>query len=95
MSKDAIDRGIIMELKVGQTPNPNAIKFTANETLFEESTSLKPGDSTDHPFAKALLELDGVDNIFGYDDFVTINKTPDAEWDDLIPKVQEAYQQTR
>ncbi|SFE72207.1 NifU N-terminal domain-containing protein [Alteribacillus iranensis] len=82
-----------MELKVDQTPNPNAIKFTAQETLFEGSTSFKKGDNPDHPLAQALLEIDGVDNIFGYGDFVTVNKTMEADWEDIIPKIQEAYNQ--
>ncbi|WP_240374803.1 NifU N-terminal domain-containing protein [Bacillus piscicola] len=84
-----------MELRVDQTPNPNAIKFTASESLFEGSTSLKQGQETDNAFAKALLELEGVDNIFGYGDFVTVNKTGDADWETLIPKVQDAYQKTK
>ncbi|MGY4691591.1 NifU N-terminal domain-containing protein [Salibacterium sp. K-3] len=73
------------------TPNPNAMKFTADRNLFEKSTSLKKGDDTDHPVAKELLQLDGVDNIFGVNDFVTVNKTMDADWDELIPKVEQVF----
>ncbi|MFD2706182.1 MULTISPECIES: NifU N-terminal domain-containing protein [Salibacterium] len=73
------------------TPNPNAMKFTADRNLFEKSTSLKKGDDTEHELAQALLELDGVDNIFGVNDFVTVNKTMDADWDDLTPKVEQVF----
>lgn len=80
-----------LEIKVESTPNPNAIKFTATQPLFEGSTSLKKGDITDHPLASALLSIEGVDNIFGINDFVTVNKTLDANWDELIPQVQQAF----
>ncbi|MFB5662547.1 NifU N-terminal domain-containing protein [Alteribacillus sp. HJP-4] len=80
-----------MEIRAESTPNPNAVKFTADQVIFEKSTSLKQGDDTDHPIAQALLKIDGVDNIFGVNDFVTVNKTMDAEWDELLPKVQQAF----
>lgn len=75
------------------TPNPNAMKFTANQTLFEGagSHSFKKDQETDHPLAKELLALDGVDNIFGFQDFVTVNKEPDADWDELLPKIEAAF----
>ncbi|MFZ4452550.1 NifU N-terminal domain-containing protein [Salibacterium aidingense] len=80
-----------IEVRAEPTPNPNAMKFTANQNLFEKSTSLKQGDDTDHALAQALLQLDGVDNIFGVNDFVTVNKTMDADWDELIPKVEQVF----
>jgi hypothetical protein len=83
-----------LEVKVESTPNPNAVKFTANQQLFEKSTSLKKGAESDHPLASALLTIEGVDNIFGINDFVTVNKTVDAIWDELIPEVQKAFDKT-
>ncbi|ADU31203.1 NifU N-terminal domain-containing protein [Evansella cellulosilytica] len=82
-----------IEVRAEPTPNPNAMKFTATEVLFEGSgsASFKKGDSPDHALAKALLEIDGVDNIFGYQDFVTVNKEADVEWDALLPKIEEAF----
>ena len=75
------------------TPNPNAMKFTANQTLFEGSGShsFKKGQETEDPLAKELLALDGVDNIFGFQDFVTVNKEPDADWDELLPKIEDVF----
>lgn len=80
-----------IEVKVESTPNPNAVKFTATQQLFEGSTSLKKGAETDHPLATALLSIEGVDNIFGLNDFVTVIKTADAIWDQIIPEVQNAF----
>ncbi|MCD8511006.1 MAG: NifU N-terminal domain-containing protein [Bacillus sp. (in: Bacteria)] len=84
-----------LEVRAEATPNPNAMKFTANQVLFEGSgsASFKKGDNPDHPLAKALLSIEGVDNIFGYQDFVTVNKKMDQEWDSLLPKIEEAFNQ--
>jgi hypothetical protein len=82
-----------IEINVQDTPNPNSIKINTNQTIFEgpRSTSLKSGDETDHPLARALLGIKGIDNIFGIKDFVTISKKADAEWDMILPKVEEAF----
>jgi hypothetical protein len=84
-----------IEVNVQPTPNPNSVKINTNAKLFEGpgSTSLKSGDQTDHPLASALLSIEGVDNIFGINDFVTISKTADADWDTILPKVEEAFKQ--
>lgn len=83
-----------IEVQATATPNPNAVKFTANKPLFEATVSLKQGDDTDHPLAKALLAIDGVDNIFGINDFVTVNKKPEVNWDDLMPGIQKAFEES-
>lgn len=80
-----------VDIRVDVTPNPNAMKFTATKPLFEGRVIHKKGDYPDHPLAAQLLDIEGVDNIFGYQDFVTINKTFDANWDDLLPKVQQVF----
>ncbi|AOZ94761.1 scaffolding protein [Paenibacillus crassostreae] len=82
-----------MQIHIQDTPNPNSIKINTNETIFEgpRSTSLKKGDVTDHPLASALLAIEGIDNIFGIKDFVTVSKLPDAEWEDIRPQVEEAF----
>ncbi|TLS37852.1 NifU N-terminal domain-containing protein [Pseudalkalibacillus caeni] len=83
-----------IEVRYDHTPNPNAVKFTANQVVFEGtgSYSFKQGEDANHPLAAALLDIEGVDNVFGYQDFVTVNKKADADWDTLIPNVKEAFQ---
>ncbi|MFD3260799.1 NifU N-terminal domain-containing protein [Paenibacillus lentus] len=82
-----------LEVDVQATPNPNAVKINASATLFEGtgSMSLKSGESTDHPLASALLRIEGVDNIFGLRDFVTITKKPEADWDAILAEAEEAF----
>ncbi|WP_343043366.1 NifU N-terminal domain-containing protein [Texcoconibacillus texcoconensis] len=84
---------LAIQVQAEPTPNPNAMKFTANQVLFEgsKSASFKKGDDVDHPLAKELLALEGVDNIFGFGDFVTVNKQMDADWDSILPEVEAAF----
>ncbi len=82
-----------IEINVQTTPNPNAVKINTSQRIFEGSgsTSLKNGETTDHALAQALINIEGVDNIFGINDFVTISKKADADWDLIMPKVEEAF----
>ncbi|MFA8439124.1 NifU N-terminal domain-containing protein [Pueribacillus sp. YX66] len=82
-----------ISFRIDQTPNPNALKITATKVIFEgtKSHSFKKDDNPDHPLANALLKIEGVDNVFGYQDFVTVNKTFDADWNDILPKIEKVF----
>jgi hypothetical protein len=71
------------------TPNPNAMKFTLDVTLSERIDTTR-GEGTESPFARAMLEVDGVASVFGVNDFVTITRDPDAEWDPIVCAVEDA-----
>ncbi|WP_349410221.1 NifU N-terminal domain-containing protein [Pseudalkalibacillus sp. SCS-8] len=81
-----------VEFSIDPTPNPNALKFSANQPLFEGRLSYRQGDNPDDAVASALLKIDGVESIFGFQDFITINKTMDGDWDTIVPQVQEVFQ---
>ena len=73
------------------TPNPNAGKFIVDRKVVEGTSSksfYNADDAADHPLASALFEVEGVASLFMVDDFVTVTKTADADWNTLIPKVQ-------
>ncbi|WP_188455278.1 NifU N-terminal domain-containing protein [Virgibacillus oceani] len=82
-----------MGVRAEATPNPNALKFTTDKLIFEgtNSISVKPGDTSEYAILNDLLQLEGVDNVFGYQNFITVNKQFDAEWDALSPKVQDVF----
>ena len=73
-----------MPVIVSQTPNPNALKFTVS-ALFDAPMSFAAGKPTDDPIAAPLLALPGVTSVFMSADFVTITKTPEAHWDEIVP----------
>ncbi|MBY7143084.1 NifU N-terminal domain-containing protein [Virgibacillus sp. NKC19-3] len=83
-----------MAVHVEATPNPNALKFTSDKLIFEgtNSISVMPGDTSEHEIMNELMQLEGVDNVFGYQNFITINKLFGTQWDDLTPKVTEVIE---
>jgi hypothetical protein len=81
-----------ISVRKDMTPNPNAIKLTANTQLFNGRFIAKKDDTVDNPLAEQLLAIEGVDNIFGYEDFVTVNKTFDSSWDQLLPQIEAVFE---
>lgn len=73
-----------MTIRVEQTPNPNALKFSVGEPVGGPGTYVR-GAKPDEEFLAGLLELDGVASVFFTADFVTISKTPDGSWDVITP----------
>ncbi|MFD2761743.1 NifU N-terminal domain-containing protein [Lentibacillus juripiscarius] len=83
-----------MGVRAESTPNPNALKFTTDSLIFqgESSISVMPGDTSEHAILNDLMELNGVDNVFGYQNFITVNKGFDVEWDEVQPQVMEVFE---
>ncbi|MFC7371772.1 NifU N-terminal domain-containing protein [Fictibacillus iocasae] len=79
-----------MEFSIQQTPNPNAIKFGGESKFLEGRLSARAGDEPDSELAKDLLSIDGVESIFGFEDFITVNKTADSDWNNLLPEIEKA-----
>jgi len=78
------------------TPNPNAMKFTLPSTVREGPPLNWNGkaDAGDSPFA-SLFDISGVTNVFVLGNFITISKSAEVEWSDLIEpaktKIKEGY----
>lgn len=81
-----------MPVQVSQTPNPNALKFTVG-TRFDTPQSYAAGSEVDDPIAGPLVEIPGVTSVFMSADFVTISKTPDAYWEEIVPAVVEILEE--
>jgi hypothetical protein len=65
------------------------MKFTLDVTLPARIDTTR-GEGTDSPFAQAMVAFDGVASVFGINDFVTITREPDADWDAIVCAVEEA-----
>ena len=74
-------------IRLDPTPNPNAVKFSVGTPVGGPATFVA-GQPTDHPIASAILVLEGVTSIFMTSDFITISKSPDADWEAIVPEVQ-------
>jgi len=84
-----------MGVRAEGTPNPNAVKFTTDKLIFEgtNSISVMPGDKSEHAILNELMDLDGVDNVFGYQHFITVNKMVDVEWDQIMDSILNVFEQ--
>lgn len=74
-----------MPVRPDPTPNPNALKFSVGVPVGGPGTYVK-GSEPEEPFVAGLLEITGVTSVFLTADFVTISKTPEASWDEIVPE---------
>ena len=72
---------------IQETPNPNAVKFILKEPVSHgTSHSFKAAkDGEDDALAKSLFDIGEVVSVFYMDKMLTVEKTDEAEWDELLP----------
>ncbi|MFT5725261.1 MAG: Fe-S cluster biogenesis protein NfuA [Bacteroidia bacterium] len=76
------------------TPNPESMKFVSNRMILaNDSVDFRSKDKvTDSPFASALFEFPYVKGVFIMNNFVSITKSVDYEWFDVIPTLKKFVQ---
>ena len=72
------------------SPNPNALRFQLDTTLSETLSVNGAAEAEDNEFASKVFAAGGVASIFGVNDFVTVTRSPGANWDPIVTAVQEA-----
>jgi len=81
----------VISIYTEMTPNPETMKFVANKLLY-------PGKSIDFPDVEAAkpsplaIELFGfpfIKSVFIASNFVTLTKTSDTDWNDVIPAIRQ------
>jgi len=76
-------------LEIQPTPNPNAAKFVLDQPVSEQPTSFfNAGAAKGHALAEQLFAIPGVSSLLLLGDFITVNKTPDAHWGEISPRVK-------
>lgn len=85
----------IVSIYTEMTPNPETMKFVANKLLypgksidFSDESSAAPS-----PLAKELFTFPFVRGVFIASNFVTLTKTADTQWEEVIPSVREFLKQ--
>jgi hypothetical protein len=73
------------------TPNPNAIRFAfGQDVLGSKSVTFASAAAAEGtPWAERLFGLPGVASLFGVRDFLTVTKTPAADWNAIVPRAVE------
>jgi Fe-S cluster biogenesis protein NfuA len=81
----------IISIYTEMTPNPETMKFVANKLLY-------PGKSIDFPDVESAKPSPLATEIFGFpfiksvfiaSNFITITKTSETDWADVIPSIRE------
>ena len=77
-------------IQIENTPNPNALKFLSTNKISEIGT--KEFQKTrisevDNNFVKSLLNITGIELILFSDNFLSVKKEEDANWENIKPSV--------
>ncbi len=72
---------------IQETPNPNAVKFILKEAVSHgTSHSFKDAAAAvDNELARSIFEVGEVVSVFYMDKMITVEKTDDIEWDEILP----------
>jgi len=72
---------------IQETPNPNAVKFILKDPVsWGTSHSFKSQESAaEDKLASSIFEVGSVVSVFYMDKMITVEKTDDAEWDEILP----------
>ena len=78
-----------MFIQTEQTPNPQTLKFLPGKVIMKEGTAFYQSveEAKNSPFAKRLLDVDGVIGVFFGSDFITITKSHELDWEVMKPLV--------
>ena len=78
-----------LEIATQGTPNPNAVKFTLNRVVATQGRTYRDASSADVEWAKQLLGIAGVAQVFAINNFISITKSPEAHWNVIGPQVEQ------
>ena len=81
-----------VHITVEGTPNPHAAKFVLDRAVPGEGSRsyFDPEAAAADPLAARLFEVDGIRALLLVENFITVTKTPDLEWSDLVEKIEAA-----
>ncbi len=66
------------------TPNPNSLKFLPGEKVsLSGPIEFTNKNDTKNELIRNILSIDGVDGIFLSDDFLSVNKSNEKDWEDI------------
>lgn len=88
---DAMDA---VEVTAQLTPNPNAIKFTVNRTVAAQGKTYRDAALAETEWARQLLAIEGIVQVFAVNNFISVTKKPEADWQTLGPQAEQVLRRT-
>ena len=86
-----------MFIQTQTTPNPNSLKFLPGQVVSNSgSYEIKKKDSINNNLIRNVLSINGITSVFLGEDFISVNKEKDINWEDIkhivISLINEHYQ---
>ena len=74
-----------------QTPNPESLKFVTNKMLYAGTADFRTRELADQysPLAAALFDLPYIKSVYICNNFVTLTKELQYEWEDLMIRTKD------
>ena len=81
----------IVDVYTEMTPNPETLKFVADISLFPNNAADFPDEASakDSALATELFGFPFVKGVFIMNNFVTVTKTPEADWMEITPTLRD------
>lgn len=81
-----------VNIRIQPTPNPNSLLFHVDRTVTEKRMQQfnSADEAQDIPLARALFAIEDVASIFFMPASITVSKSPDSDWDTIVPQAEEA-----
>lgn len=81
----------IVSIYTEMTPNPETMKFVANKLLYPGKSIEFPSEESaaPSPLAKELFGFPFIKGVFIASNFITLTKTLETDWNDVIPSLRE------
>lgn len=81
-------------VSISETPNHNTMKITLSESREDmKSNTYTSAEEGQPEFINALFDIDGVKSIFYVMDFISVDKEDQADWQTLIPQIEDKFNQ--
>jgi len=77
-----------LEIVAQGTPNPNAAKFVLNRVVATQGKTYRDAATADVEWAQHLLAIPGVVQVFAINNFISVNKRPEVDWNVIGPHVE-------
>ena len=85
----------VVSIYTEMTPNPETVKFVANKLLYPGKSADFPDEASasPSPLAMELFSFPFIRSVFIASNFITLTKTPETVWQDVIGSVREFLKQ--
>lgn len=81
-------------VSISETPNHNTMKITLSESREDmKSNTYTSAEEGQPEFINELFDIEGVKSIFYVMDFISVDKEDQADWQTLIPQIEDKFNQ--